>query len=115
MARLSIPEGRTNFDGEGGGDADAMETFELDGGVGDFELDGGAGDFERDGDSIDLNAMKIVVDSVQGNEIRKDENKLRKIKLKGKRNKKRWKKNRAKRKLEKRGALNFGGFKPPLN
>jgi hypothetical protein len=69
-----------------------METFELDGGVGDFELDGGAGDFERDGDSIDLNAMKIVVDSVQGNEIRKDENKLRKIKLKGKRNKKRWKK-----------------------
>jgi hypothetical protein len=84
--------GRTNFDGEGGGDADAMETFELDGGVGDFELDGGAGDFERDGDSIDLNAMKIVVDSVQGNEIRKDENKLRKIKLKGKRNKKRWKK-----------------------
>jgi hypothetical protein len=41
-----------------------METFELDGGVGDFELDGGAGDFERDGDSIDLNAMEIVVDSV---------------------------------------------------
>jgi hypothetical protein len=52
---LSIPGGRTNFDGEGGGDANTTEKFELDGGVGDFELNGGAGDFECYGDYLDLN------------------------------------------------------------